>query len=69
MKPSVTSLVAVVVLLSAGPLFAQQVRADPQDNLWIVDQMANMVLKFDQNLRLVMTLGRRNAGSPSMPRA
>src|SRR6516225_8782648 len=28
-------------------LFAQQVRIDPQDNIWVVDQMSNMVIKFD----------------------
>ncbi len=26
-------------------LFAQQVRIDPQDNIWVVDQMSNMVIK------------------------
>ena len=25
----------------------QQVRIDPQDNIWVVDQMSNMVIKFD----------------------
>ena len=40
-------------------LQAQQVRVDPQDNIWVVDQMANMVLKIDPALRLVMTLGRK----------
>src|SRR5277367_7022380 len=28
---------------------AQQVRVDPQDNVWIVDQMSSMVIKFDPN--------------------
>ncbi len=32
-----------------GFLFAQQVRVDPQDNIWIVDQMSNMVIKFDSD--------------------
>ena len=41
-------------------LVAQQVRIDPQDNIWIVDQMAGMVLKLDPNGRLVMLLGRKN---------
>src|ERR1022692_571075 len=27
-------------------LVAQQVRIDPQDNIWIVDQMSSMVIKF-----------------------
>src|SRR6516225_1271311 len=28
-------------------LFAAQVRVDPNDNLWVVDQMSSMVIKFD----------------------
>jgi DNA-binding beta-propeller fold protein YncE len=47
-------------------LMAQQVRIDPQDNIWIVDQMSSMVLKIDPNLRLVMTLGRK-AESETVP--
>src|SRR5215210_8236621 len=30
---------------SYGFLFAQQVRIDPQDNIWIVDQMSGYVMK------------------------
>src|SRR5947199_10535603 len=33
-------------------MVAQQVRVDPQDNLWIVDQMTNTVLKFDADGRV-----------------
>lgn len=40
-------------------LYAQQVRVDPQDNVWIVDQMSNMVIKFDQNARPQLLLGRK----------
>ena len=39
--------------------FAQQVRVDPQDNVWIVDAGSNMVTKFDGDGRLVMVLGRK----------
>src|ERR1700675_4027877 len=39
-------------------VFAQQVRIDPQDNIWIVDQMTNSVLKFDPEGRVMMILGR-----------
>jgi hypothetical protein len=39
--------------------FAQQVRVDPQDNIWIVDQMTNTVLKFDSEGRVAMILGRK----------
>ena len=28
-------------------MFAQQVRIDPQDNIWIVDQMTGYVMKLD----------------------
>jgi len=34
---------------SYGFLVAQQVRIDPQDNIWVVDQMSSMVMKFDPN--------------------
>src|SRR5215470_18163917 len=37
---------------SYGFLFAQQVRIDPQDNIWVVDQMSNMVMKFDPEGRV-----------------
>jgi DNA-binding beta-propeller fold protein YncE len=41
-------------------LVAQQVRVDPQDNLWAVDQMSSMVMKFDANGRIQMLLGRKS---------
>jgi sugar lactone lactonase YvrE len=44
---------------SYGLLFAQQVRVDPQDNLWVVDQMANFVMKLDPAGRVQMLLGRK----------
>jgi DNA-binding beta-propeller fold protein YncE len=42
-----------------GLLQAQQVRVDPQDNVWIVDQMSTQVIKFDQNGRIQMILSRK----------
>src|SRR5205807_8462510 len=39
--------------------FAPQVRGDAQDNVWIVDEGTNMVLKFNPQGRVVMVLGRR----------
>jgi hypothetical protein len=39
---------------------AQQVRVDPQDNLWVVDQMSSMVTKFDPSGRIQMLLGRKS---------
>lgn len=44
---------------SYGLLFAQQVRIDPQDNVWIVDQMANSVNKLDAAGRPQLLLGRK----------
>jgi hypothetical protein len=42
-----------------GFLFAEQVRIDPQDNIWVVDQMSNMVIKFDPQGQVALLLGRK----------
>ena len=43
-----------------GFLVAQQLRIDPQDNIWAVDAMSGMVIKFDPTgTNVVMTLGRK----------
>ena len=42
-----------------GFLFAHAVRVDPQDNIWAVDEGANMVIKFNPEGRVIMLLGRR----------
>src|SRR5215471_16292526 len=42
-----------------GFLVAQQVRVDPQDNIWIVDQMSSMVMKFDPKGQVQLLLGRK----------
>ena len=47
-----------------GFLFAQQVRIDPQDNIWIVDQMAGYVMKLDPAGRVQMLLGRKPEAIP-----
>jgi DNA-binding beta-propeller fold protein YncE len=44
---------------SYGFLVAQQARVDPQDNIWVVDQMSSMVIKFDPNGRVQLLLGRK----------
>jgi DNA-binding beta-propeller fold protein YncE len=44
---------------SYGFLFAAQVRVDPADNIWVVDQMSNMVIKFDPQYRVALLLGRK----------
>jgi hypothetical protein len=42
-----------------GFLFAHVVRVDPQDNIWVVDEMANIVIKFDPSGKVLMTIGRK----------
>src|SRR5581483_6105186 len=42
-----------------GFLFAHVVRIDPQDNIWVVDEGSNMVIKFAPDGRLLLTLGRK----------
>ena len=39
--------------------FAQQVRVDPQDNVWIVDAGSNQIVKFDVDGRFQLVLGRK----------
>ena len=56
-----------------GFLQAQQVRVDPQDNIWVVDQMSTQVIKFDPDGRIQMVLSRkpeamRVAENPLWPR-
>jgi hypothetical protein len=40
-------------------LFAQVVRIDPQDNIWVVDRGSSMVIKFDPDGRVKMPMGRK----------
>src|ERR1700730_14557300 len=49
---------------SYGFMFAQQVRIDPQDNIWIVDQMTGYVMKLDPAGRVQMLLGRKPEAIP-----
>src|SRR3954466_14599423 len=42
-----------------GFLFAAQVRVDPQDNLWVIDEYSSMVMKFDPQGRVAFLLGRK----------
>ena len=42
-----------------GFLQPQQVRVDPQDNIWVVDQMSTQVIKFDPSGRVLMVLSRK----------
>ena len=54
-----------------GFLFAEAVRVDPQDNIWIVDRGSNMVIKFDPAGRILMTFSRKpesvNLAGPFKP--
>ena len=57
--------------------FAHSVRVDPEDNIWVVDEGTNMVIKFNPQGRVVMVLGHRpeavqgavatNTGTPTPP--
>ena len=40
-------------------LVAHAVRVDPQDNIWIVDEASNQVVKFSPDGRVLMVLGRK----------
>jgi hypothetical protein len=39
--------------------YAHTVRVDPQDNVWIMDEGTNLVVKFNPQGRIVMVLGHR----------
>src|SRR5437879_11329129 len=47
-----------------GFMFAQKVRIDPQDNIWVVDEMAGYVMKLDPTGRVQMLLGRKPEAIP-----
>src|SRR5262245_27349412 len=42
-----------------GFVFAHAVRVDKQDNIWVIDEGSNMIMKFDPNGRILLTLGRK----------
>jgi DNA-binding beta-propeller fold protein YncE len=54
-----------------GFSFAHVVRIDKDDNIWCVDEGANMVLEFDPQGRVVMLFGRKpeavEGGAPPPP--
>src|SRR6202790_2118489 len=52
-----------------GFLFAAQVRVDPQDNIWVVDEASAMVIKFDPQGRVAFLLGRKAESLNNPPRA
>jgi DNA-binding beta-propeller fold protein YncE len=42
-----------------GFVFAQGVRIDPEDNIWVVDEGSNSIIKFSPEGRVLMLLGRK----------
>lgn len=52
-------------------MVAQQVRVDPQDNVWAVDQMTSTVIKFDPKGQVALLLGRKAESErlPALPLA
>lgn len=42
-----------------GFLFAQAVKVDSNDNIWVVDRGSSMVIEFDPEGRILMTMGRK----------
>jgi hypothetical protein len=50
-----------------GFVFAHAVRVDPQDNIWAVDEGANMVIKFTPDGRVAMVLGHRPESIEGVP--
>jgi DNA-binding beta-propeller fold protein YncE len=42
-----------------GFVFAHGLRIDPQDNIWTVDEGSNLIVKFNPQGQVVMTLGRK----------
>jgi hypothetical protein len=47
--------------------FAHTVRVDPQDNIWMVDEGSNMIVKFSPDGRVLMTLGRKPEDFSGIP--
>jgi DNA-binding beta-propeller fold protein YncE len=42
-----------------GFVFAHVVRVDPEDNIWVVDEGSNMIIKFNPRGEVILTLGRK----------
>jgi DNA-binding beta-propeller fold protein YncE len=50
-----------------GFAFAHAVRVDKDDNIWVVDEGTNMIMKFNPAGRITMVLGRREEASEPAP--
>jgi hypothetical protein len=44
---------------SYGNVFCHGIRVDAQDNIWVIDEGANSIIKYNPQGRAVMILGRR----------
>ena len=44
---------------SYGNVFCHCIRVDAQDNIWVIDEGANSIIKFNPEGRVTMVLGRR----------
>jgi hypothetical protein len=44
---------------SYGHVFCHGIRVDAQDNIWVIDEGANMIIKYNPEGRVAMVLGRR----------
>ena len=42
-----------------GIVFCHGMRVDAQDNIWVIDEGANSIIKFNPEGRVTMVLGRR----------
>jgi streptogramin lyase len=51
-----------------GWSFAHSVRIDKDDNIWAIDKGSDMVIKFDQNGRVMMVFGRRKESADAETR-
>ena len=44
---------------SYGNVFCHGLRVDAQDNIWVIDEGANMIIKYNPEGRVTMVMGRR----------
>ncbi len=47
--------------------FAHAVRVDPDDNVWVVDEGSNMIVKYSSEGKILMTLGRKPEDFAGIP--
>jgi len=47
--------------------FAHTVRVDPNDNVWVVDEGSNMIVKYSPEGKILMTLGRKPEDFAGIP--